>query len=110
MVFLPALPEITKGIEKFVAGCDCLLVDGTFWSKDEMVVMGITRRNSFDMGHVPISGASGSLSWLRTLKIRRKVYTHINNTNPILRESSLERRAVERAGVEVAYDGMEVRL
>jgi pyrroloquinoline quinone biosynthesis protein B len=97
-------------VNEFVAGCDCLLVDGTFWSEHEMTGLGLSRRTSRDMGHVPISGEGGSLEWLRTLKVPRKIYTHINNTNLILQKSSHERRTVRAAGVEISHDGMEIRL
>src|SRR6185437_12539377 len=105
-VYLPGLPAISKTINKFVAGCDCLLVDGTFWSEHEMIDLGLSKRTAHDMGHVPISGKDGSLEWLRTLDIPRKIYTHINNTNPILQKNSRERRIVGQAGVEISHDGM----
>lgn len=108
--YLPGLDAITGEVEKFIAGCDCLLMDGTFWSEREMVSRGLTKRTARDMGHVPIGGPSGSLQWLQRLKISRKIYIHINNTNPILRATSSERKAVERAGVEIACDGMDIRL
>jgi pyrroloquinoline quinone biosynthesis protein B len=107
-VYLPALPALSENLNAFVAGCDCLLVDGTFWSEREMA--GLSRRTAREMGHVPISGEGGSLEWLRALQIRRKIYTHINNTNPILSKTSRERRLVRQAGVEISYDGMDVRL
>jgi pyrroloquinoline quinone biosynthesis protein B len=110
LVYLPGLPAITDEVGEFVAGCDCLLVDGTFWSNDEMTCLGLTNRTARDMGHVPISGRDGSLAWLRTLNVPRKIYIHINNTNPILRPGSRERKAVEREGVEIAYDGMDIWL
>jgi len=110
LAYFPGLPAITPAVEKFVAGCDCLLVDGTFWSEREMISPGLSRRTAADMGHVPISGPRGSLAWLQWLTVPRKIYIHINNTNPILRENSRERRAVESAGVEVAGDGMEISL
>jgi len=110
LAYLPGLPAITPQVEKFIAGCDGLLVDGTFWSEREMVSLGLTHRTAGDMGHVPIGGAEGTLAWLQTLKIPRKIYIHINNTNPILRPASREHRAVVRAGVEVAYDGMDICL
>jgi pyrroloquinoline quinone biosynthesis protein B len=75
-----------------------------------MTRLGLTRRGARAMGHLPISGDAGSLSWLERLTIRRKVYIHINNTNPILCPTSRERRAVERAGIEIAGDGMEIEL
>jgi pyrroloquinoline quinone biosynthesis protein B len=110
LAYLPGLPVITAEVEKFIAGCDCLLVDGTFWSEHEMVSPGLTKRTAGDMGHVPISGLHGTLEWLQSLEIPRRIYIHINNTNPILRASSREHKAVARTGVEVAYDGMDIRL
>jgi pyrroloquinoline quinone biosynthesis protein B len=110
LAYLPGLTAITTEVKAFVDGCDCLLLDGTFWSEREMVSLGLTKRTATNMGHIPIQGRTGSLHWLRTLKIPRKIYIHVNNTNPILRKTSRERRFVERAGVEVAYDGMEIRL
>ncbi|HTX22757.1 MAG TPA: pyrroloquinoline quinone biosynthesis protein PqqB [Candidatus Aquilonibacter sp.] len=109
-VYLPGLPTINRTVNDFVAGCNCLLVDGTFWSEREMIAPGLSQRTARDMGHVPIDGISGSLEWLRALKIPRKIYTHINNTNPILKKDSRERKMVERAGVEVSSDGMDIRL
>ncbi len=110
LVYLPGLPSITKSVHQFVAGCDVLLVDGTFWSNDEMTSLNLTRRNARDMGHVPIDGKEGSLAWLRRLDIPRKIYIHIKNTNPILRKNPRERRAVESAGIEVAHDGMDIQI
>lgn len=110
LAYLPGLPAITAEVEKFIAGCDCLLVDGTFWSEREMVSLGLTHRTAGDMGHVPISGPNGTLEWLQLLKIPRKIYIHINNTNPILRTGSRESKLVRRAGITVAYDGMDIRL
>jgi pyrroloquinoline quinone biosynthesis protein B len=109
-VYLPGLPAINKSVNDFVAGCDCLLVDGTFWSEREMISLGLSKRTAGDMGHVPISGECGSLEWLRTLDVPRKIYTHINNTNPILQKNSRERKMVGRAGIEISRDGMDIRL
>jgi pyrroloquinoline quinone biosynthesis protein B len=110
LAYLPGLPAITAEVEKFIAGCDCILIDGTFWSEREMVSPGLTKRTAADMGHVPISGSRGTLEWLRSLKIPRKIYIHINNTNPILKKNSREQKMVRRAGVEISCDGMDIRL
>ena len=75
-----------------------------------MVSLGLTKRSAGDMGHVPISGLHGTLEWLRSLKIPRKIYIHINNTNPILKKNSREQKMVGRAGVEISRDGMDIRL
>jgi pyrroloquinoline quinone biosynthesis protein B len=109
-VYLPGLPDITRELDEWIAGCDCLLVDGTFWSDREMISLGLSKRTARDMGHVAIDGKDGSLAWLRQLKIPRKIYTHINNSNPILRRGSSERRTVERAGIEISHDQMAIRL
>lgn len=109
-IYLPGLPAITPGLDQWVAASDCLIVDGTFWSEREMISLGLSQRRASQMGHVPISGEGGSLEWLRGLKVPRKILTHINNSNPILRRGSRERLAVEQAGVEISYDGMQISL
>ena len=75
-----------------------------------MISLGLSKRTAHQMGHVPIRGAGGSLEWLQSLKIRHKVYTHINNTNPILQKNSRERKMVEQADIEISRDGMDIRL
>ena len=86
-----------------------LLFDGTLFTDDEMIRTGTGIKTGRRMGHMPISGADGSLVALAGLSTRR-IYTHINNTNPVLVEGSPERMQVEAAGWEVAYDGMEIVL
>jgi len=102
-----------EDVEALVGGADAVFFDGTFWSDDELVAQGLGRARARDMAHVPIGGATGSLArlaGLEDLARARRVYTHINNTNPVLREGSPERAAVERAGWEIAFDGMEITL
>jgi len=89
---------------------ELLLFDGTFWTDDELARLDISDRPALSMGHVPISGAEGSLAALRQLSCRQKVYTHINNTNPMLIEGSMERAAVEAAGMLVGMDGMHFEI
>lgn len=89
---------------------DLLLFDGTFWTNDELSRLDISDRPALAMGHVPISGADGSLAALSQLSCRQKVYTHINNTNPMLVETSAERAAVEAAGMIVGMDGMRFEI
>jgi pyrroloquinoline quinone biosynthesis protein B len=96
------------GVEPLARGADTLLLDGTFWSEDEIVSQGLGKARARDMAHVPVGGPDGSLARLGRVAVRRRVYTHINNTNPILREGSPERAAVESAGWEVAFDGMDL--
>jgi pyrroloquinoline quinone biosynthesis protein B len=90
-----------------VASADLVLFDGTFWTDDELIALGISSSTARAMGHVPISGSGGSLEALSALTAARRVYTHINNSNPILIEDSPERRAVIDAGLIVGTDGAE---
>ena len=86
----------------------CLLFDGTFYASDELARLGIEGGSAEDMAHLPVGGANGSLHALSSLSVKRRIYTHVNNTNPMLMRRSPERAAVGRAGWEVAFDGMEV--
>lgn len=90
-------------------GHDVVLFDGTFYREDELVRLGLSKSYARDMAHVPIDGDAGSLARLSSLRAR-KIYTHINNTNPILAPDSDERRAVQGAGWEIAHDGMEITI
>jgi len=109
LLYVPAIKEIDERFVAAAAECDCLLFDGSFWSDDEMARRGTGTRTASEMGHIAISGPAGSLARLGHLRIR-KIYTHINNSNPILDETSAERREIEGAGWEVAEDGMDFML
>lgn len=93
-----------------MADADCLFFDGTFWSGDELPAMGLGTRRAEDMAHLPVGGEGGSLAALSALRVPRRIYIHMNNTNPLLRDDSPERERVRAAGWEVAYDGMELAL
>jgi len=82
--------------------------DGTLWRDDEMVRAGLGQKTGRRMGHMSMSGADGSIAAFEDMKIGRKVLVHMNNTNPVLRPGSEERRAAERAGWTIGQDGMEV--
>ncbi|PAZ12808.1 pyrroloquinoline quinone biosynthesis protein PqqB [Streptomyces sp. SA15] len=110
LVYLPGLQEFTDAVRDQLDDCACLLVDGTCWDDDELIRLGMASRTAREMGHLPIAGFGGSLEQLSPLPIERKFYTHINNTNPILLEDSAQRRTVERHGMEVAVDGLELRM
>jgi pyrroloquinoline quinone biosynthesis protein B len=110
LTYAPALARLDDVVLGIFAASDLVLVDGTFWRDDDLAVLGISTRTAHDMGHVPLSGVGGSLEALAGLHGPRKALVHINNTNPILLEDSPEREAVVGAGVEVAYDGLEVEL
>jgi pyrroloquinoline quinone biosynthesis protein B len=107
IAFVPGCGAIDDTVRARLSAADLLLFDGTFWSNDELVALGISSSTARDMGHVPISGPGGSLNVLATLTHARRVYTHINNSNPILIEDSPERRAVIDAGLIVGTDGAE---
>ena len=111
ITYVPGLARLDYEVLARLAASDLVLVDGTFWHDDDLARQGIASdRSARDMGHVPLAGPGGTLEMLAGLARPRKVLVHINNTNPILLEDSPEREQVVRAGVEVAYDGLEVEL
>jgi len=110
LTYVPGLARLDDGVFGRLAASDLVLVDGTFWRDDELARLGISDRSARDMGHLPLSGPGGTLEVLAGVERPRKVLVHINNTNPILLDDSPERAEVLRAGVEVAYDGLEVEL
>lgn len=107
LFYAPGLGAIEPHIIPFMEQADCLLVDGTCWTNDEMAKLGIADKMSLDMGHLPQSGPGGMIESLRPMKASRKILIHINNTNPILREDSAERKELEKENIEVSYDGLD---
>ena len=110
LVYLPAIKHIDDAVMTMLAQCDCFFFDGTCWSDDELVKVGLSQKTSLSMGHAPIIGPHGSLVQLANVRHARKIYTHLNNTNPLLIEGSPEQRIVAEAGWEVAFDGMEFEV
>jgi pyrroloquinoline quinone biosynthesis protein B len=110
VTYAPGLARLDDSAIARFAASDLVLVDGTFWHDDDLTELGISDRTARDMGHTPLAGPGGTLDVLAGLERPHKVLVHINNTNPILFEDSAEREEVVRAGVEVAYDGLEVEL
>ena len=109
--YAPGLGEITPALFDTMCGADAVLVDGTFWSDDEMPRLGLSRRSARDIGHLPQSGPGGMIEWLDRLPPRtRRLLIHINNTNPILDEDSDERALLGRHGIEVCEDRMTLEL
>jgi pyrroloquinoline quinone biosynthesis protein B len=104
----PAVSGLTRELSEASADSEVILFDGTFWSNDELAAVRPGARSAREMNHLPVSG--GSLDFLRQSPARRKIYTHINNTNPILVPGSPERAELEQASIEVARDGLEIVL
>lgn len=109
-IFIPGCAAVTPDLAERLRGSRLLLFDGTLWADDEMEKGGTGKKTGGRMGHMNVSGADGSMAALSPLDIRRKIYIHINNTNPILLADSDERAEVEAVGFEVAYDGMRIEL
>jgi pyrroloquinoline quinone biosynthesis protein B len=98
-------PEVEQALDD----ADVVFFDGTFWSSDELIAAGLGTRSAEEMAHWPIGGPKGSLQLL-SRPGRRAIYIHINNTNPILHEDSKERRAVTDAGIQIAFDGLDLDI
>jgi pyrroloquinoline quinone biosynthesis protein B len=109
LVYVPGATAVPDELRERLAGADVVLFDGTLFADDEMIRAGVGAKTGRRMGHLPISGPDGSLARLAGLA-KRRIFTHINNTNPILIEGSPERRRIEAAGFEVAADGLEIVL
>lgn len=110
LYYSPGLGEIESHVMAAMQRVDCLMVDGTFWTDDEMVQQGISHKHAREIGHLPQSGPGGMIEVLNGVAKARKILIHINNTNPILDEDSPERKTLDAAGIEVAYDGLEIDL
>ncbi|PYX67834.1 MAG: pyrroloquinoline quinone biosynthesis protein PqqB [Acidobacteria bacterium] len=110
LAYMPAVPQIDDVLLKEADSADVLLFDGTFWSDDELIRIQGSGATALEMGHVPVSSPTGSLAQLAHLKCPRKIYMHINNTNPMLDEASAEYREVRDAGWEIAEDGWQFEL
>ena len=110
-VYAPGLGAMDDRVWRAMQSAACVLVDGTFWTDEEMIRLGISSKHARDIGHLPQTGPGGMLDWLDRLpSATRRILIHINNTNPILNEASAESAELARRGVEVAWDGMEIVL
>ncbi len=110
LFYAPGLGKIDDQIMQIMQNSDCVMIDGTLWTDDEMQQTGVGKKTGREMGHLYISGEGGSLSYLNQLNTPKKVLIHINNTNPILNEDSAQFAELKAHGVEVAYDGMQIEL
>jgi pyrroloquinoline quinone biosynthesis protein B len=109
-VYAPGVESWTAELDQQLEGAHSILIDGTFWHGDELRSMGISELGAADMGHIPIMGPNGSFQKLITLPASRKIYVHINNTNPILDRASSEYRNLQEHDIEVGYDGLEMEV
>lgn len=110
LAYMPAVPEISDELLREFDTADVLMFDGTFWSDDELIRIQGSGQTARQMGHVPVSSAEGSLAKLAQLRRPRKIYLHINNTNPMLNEAGQEYRQVRESGWEIAEDGCQFEL
>jgi pyrroloquinoline quinone biosynthesis protein B len=107
---IPGCALLNDDLRNRLAGADLLFFDGTLWRDDEMVRAGLGQKTGKRMGHMSMSGPDGSITAFRDMAIARKVYVHMNNTNPVLRPNSDEKATAEAAGWTIGHDGMEITL
>ncbi|MDE2064417.1 MAG: pyrroloquinoline quinone biosynthesis protein PqqB [Bradyrhizobium sp.] len=108
--FLAACAEITEDLKSRLKGAPLVFFDGTVWRDDEMILAGLSTKTGQSMGHISMSGERGVIAALESLGIERKIFLHINNSNPVWLHDSAERKAAERAGWQIPADGMEIVL
>src|SRR5215472_3751666 len=108
--FIPGCAAMTDPLRTRLAGSALVFFDGTLWRDDEMIRLGVGTKTGQRMGHMSMSGDDGTIAAFRDLGIGRRIFIHINNSNPALLDDSQERRIANAEGWEIAYDGMEVTL
>ncbi|WP_298103115.1 pyrroloquinoline quinone biosynthesis protein PqqB [Bradyrhizobium sp.] len=108
--FLAACAEITEDLKSRLKGAPLVFFDGTVWRDDEMILAGLSTKTGQSMGHISMSGERGVIAALESLGIERKIFLHINNSNPVWLHDSAERKAAERAGWQIPADGTEIAL
>lgn len=108
--YIPGCARVTEALADRLRGAALVFFDGTLWTDDEMIRQGVGQKTGARMGHMSVSGPEGSMAAFAELGVARKVYVHLNNTNPLWRAGSPERAEAEAAGWEVAHDGLEVEL
>jgi pyrroloquinoline quinone biosynthesis protein B len=110
LYFVAACAEVTDDLRTRLSGASLLFFDGTVWRDDELIAAGLGSKTGQAMGHIAMSGENGAIAALAGLGIHRKIFLHINNSNPVLQFGSAERQTAERAGWQIPTDGMEVTL
>jgi pyrroloquinoline quinone biosynthesis protein B len=110
LLYIPGCAAVDAALARRLQGAALVLFDGTLYTDDEMIAQGLSAKTGRRMGHISMAGRDGSIAAFRELGVRRRVFVHINNSNPVLREDGPERAEVEATGWEVAFDGMEIEL
>lgn len=108
--YIPGCAHLSARLAERIQGADLVLFDGTLWSDDELITHGLGHKSGARMGHMSMSGMNGSIASLAGLELKRQVFVHINNSNPVLLDDSEERAQAEAAGWEIAHDGMTLTL
>jgi pyrroloquinoline quinone biosynthesis protein B len=108
--FIAACAEVTDDLKSRLKGAALVFFDGTVWRDDELIAAGLSSKTGRSMGHISMSGEEGAIAALEKLGIERKIFLHINNSNPALLHDSAERRAIEKAGWQIPADGTEIVL
>jgi len=108
--YIPGCATVDEPLAQRLTGAPLVFFDGTLFTDDEMLAQGLSHKTGQRMGHMSMSGPEGSIAAFEKLNVARRVYVHINNSNPVLNDDAPERKTVEAAGWEVAHDGMEIRL
>ena len=110
MFYIPGCAAMTEALAARLRGAALVFFDGTLWRDDEMIAQGVGKKTGGRMGHMSCAGEMGSMAAFQALDVKRRIFIHINNTNPLLLPDSVERAEAEVRGWEVAYDGMEISL
>lgn len=108
--YIPGCAAVDETLANRIRNADTVFFDGTLYTDSEMIDQGLSSKTGARMGHISMSGPEGSMAAFKPLGVNRRIYVHINNSNPALNENSDARKAIDAAGWEVGYDGMEVRL
>jgi pyrroloquinoline quinone biosynthesis protein B len=108
--YIPGCAEVDPPLADRIRGASLIFFDGTLYTDDEMLTQGLSQKTGQRMGHISMSGPQGSIAAFEPLNVKRRIYVHMNNSNPVLDDNSAARKAVEASGWEIGYDGMEVRL
>lgn len=108
VLYVPGCAALPETLTRLVAGADLLLFDGTLWSDDEMIRSGLGRKTGRRMGHMPVGGPDGSIAALTGVPVGRRIFVHLNNSNPLVDPASAEAAEARLAGWEVAHDGLRL--